>query len=166
MRHLLPTAALILLPVTGQADISVQFIEGAPKDQFIITATACDVANAEIQIDLSTAPAGLIFDVTASGAGVEVFQPVELVSGSAAIAQVTDGDQVLGLNIPTLNSQNPVTISADIDDTLTNGQSGQIIVRGSEIAGASVVATLDGETLRGAFDTSGQALVRTPGCVS
>lgn len=164
MRTLIFTAFLAV-PTLTMADINVQFIEGAPKDRFVIAVTGCPLPTAQIALDLGTAPAGLIFDVTASGAGVEVFQPVELVSGQASMATVTDGDQVLLLDVPGLTDGAPVTISADIDDTMANSASGQIIVRGSEIAGASV-RVMDGDmTYTGTFDEAGMARVAIPGCI-
>lgn len=47
------------------ADLEVRFIEGAPKYRFsILIDGACVLHAASITIDLATAPAGLLFDVT------------------------------------------------------------------------------------------------------
>ena len=69
-----------------QADIVVNFVESAPKDRFVIENTGeCEFENLVVEIDLSGSAGGLIFDTTATGAGVEVFQPFE-VRGSVAFA--------------------------------------------------------------------------------
>jgi len=128
-------AALILslLATPSFADMTLTFVEGAPKDRFVVTNLGCALSDATLVIDLSTSPAGLIFDVTAQGAGVEVFQPVELIAGSAA-----DGDQQLSITLGNVATGAEYIITADLDDLQSNGALGQIRVAGSEIAGASV----------------------------
>ena len=95
MRTTLTVLALALAS-TAQADIAVQFIEGAPKDRFRITnQSGCPTGPIDVVIDLSASPAGLIFDTTGAGAGVEVFQPFEMVEGMSnvdATNRVSDGD--------------------------------------------------------------------------
>ena len=93
--------ALLLSPTLAVADIDLRFQEGAPKDRFVIENNLCSLSNVTLTIDLSTAPAGLIFDVTEQGAGVEVYQPVELEQGSAVLTEVTDGSQKLQLMLET-----------------------------------------------------------------
>ncbi len=81
------------------ADLRVTFDEGAPKDRFTLTnAGGCVMPAGVVTLNLATAPAGLIFDVTAQGAGVEVFQPFELVAGASLLEDtpvVTDGDAAI-----------------------------------------------------------------------
>lgn len=157
------TLALLALiaPLPAQADIVARFVESAPKDRFEITNTGCDLGTFDLTINLATAPAGLIFDVTDSGAGVEVFQPVEVVSGPVALSEVTDGDQALALRITGFGTGQTVVISADLDDLQTNSQLGQIRVSGSEIAGATLTAT-EGTA---AFSTAAEARLAMPGCL-
>lgn len=157
-------AALLCAPSAALAELSVRFIEGAPKDRFEITHAGCPLSNARIELDLAPAPAGLIFDVTASGAGVEVFQPVEVVSGRMALSRVSDGDQRLTLDIPSVTPGRNLVISADLDDTLAQSDLGQIRVSGAEIAGAEVRLSLGDMTWGAVFDTSGRAVVATRGC--
>ena len=134
-----------ILATPAFADVTLTFIESAPKDRFVLTNTGCPLTGATLVIDLSTAPAGVIFDVTDQGAGVEVFQPVELVAGNAVFSTVKDGDQRLSLDLGDVATGAQVIISADLDDLHTNGALGQIRVAGSEIADASVaLATATG----------------------
>lgn len=149
------------------ADIAVRFDEGAPKDRFTFTNDgACDLPSMAMVLDLSTAPAGLIFDVTASGAGVEVFQPFELVEGAQALRstpRVADGDQSITLDLTGLAPSQSVAFTIDIDDT---GGGREITVSGSEIAGAAVRASWDGETATAAFDATAQARIEVTTCLS
>jgi hypothetical protein len=165
MRKMVLTLALCAFPFGASADVSARFVEGAPKDQFIFESSSCPGAVARVAIDLSTASAGLIFDVTAAGAGVSVFQPVEVVRGSARLGAITDGDQVLTLDAPDFSVAGQVWISADIDDSLTGGPSGQTIVRGSEIAGVTLRVFVDGAESVGLFNDSGWAVAKTPACM-
>lgn len=130
--------ALLLSPTLAVADIDLRFQEGAPKDRFVIENNLCSLSNVTLTIDLSTAPAGLIFDVTEQGAGVEVYQPVELEQGSAVLTEVTDGSQKLQLMLEEFRLGDELTVSADLDDTMPNSSLGQIRVADSEIAGVTV----------------------------
>ena len=120
------------------ADIVVRFIESAPKDRFVIEqAGGCESGPLDVVIDL--APAGLIFDTTATGAGVEVFQPFEVAEGGDALEEAvapTDGDQAVTLRLASLTDGGRFTFTVDVDDTNEASALGQIRVAGSEIAGA------------------------------
>ena len=140
------------------ADVSLTFIESAPKDRFVVTNAGCPLVDATLIIDLATAPAGVIFDVTAQGAGVEVFQPVELVAGTATLSSITDGDQRLTISLGTMETDAEVIISADLDDLQANGALGQIRVAGSEIAGTSAILSTATGTYTATF--TDQAVVR------
>ncbi len=165
------TASLILTIAMGlaagpvSAAIGVRFIEGAPKDRFEITnQSACAVMATEIVIDLSASAAGLVFDVTGTGAGVEVFQPFELVAGAEALAaqpKVVDGDQQIVLSIRRLAPEKRVAFTIDVDDTI--GPRG-ITVSGSEIEGAVVRVNSSGTTHAGRFSSLAQAVVKAPTC--
>ena len=152
---------LAICAAPAAADVSLSFIEGAPKDRFVLTNATCGLSDATLRINLSTAPAGVIFDVTASGAGVEVFQPVEVVSGNATTSAVTDGDQVLTATLGPLAQGEQVIISADLDDLQTDGALGQIRVAGSEIAGVSATITLPNGTHIATFGTDATATFAT-----
>lgn len=163
---------LALLPILGliapaaMADISVSFIEGAPKDRFVITNTSCPKGPVDVTIDLRPSAGALIFDVTGAGAGVEVFQPFELVSGGALVTQVPtvqDGDQVLTLKLAGLGQGADVAFTIDLDDTI---QSREITVADSEISGAKVIVEIDGQRIEGAFDTTASAVAPWKDCTS
>lgn len=138
---LVPFAVLsgLMFATAAQADLRVSFIEGAPKDEFRIKNVGdCTVARSSILVDLSTSRGGLIFDVTGTGAGVEVFQPFELVEGADALSgtpTVLDGQSEIRLDIASLAPNEAVAFTIDVDDTL--GQRA-ITVSGAEIEGASV----------------------------
>ena len=161
MRFLSPV--FLLLPFAAHADIVVTFFEGAPKDRFVLVNQGCELADYSLQINLATAPSGLIFDVTDAGAGVEVFQPVEVVAGSVNMSAVTDGDQAVNLEIRTFAINETIVISADLDDTQADGALGQIRVAGSEIAGATLMGSDGG---LGIFDDTASARLATPSCIS
>ena len=148
----------------------MDFQEGAPKDRFVITNTsACEIGALSVSIDLSTAPAGLIFDTTADGAGVEVFQPLELDQNDGTLRttrKVVDGDQVLDLEIAALPAGARVSFTIDLDDTATDSALGQIRVSDAEISGAQVVMRMGDTTLRGVFAQSATAVVPLPTCTS
>ncbi|WP_293449658.1 hypothetical protein [Planktotalea sp.] len=162
------SAIACLLASTSQADVLVRFIEGAPKDRFVISAdtNACAGVAKTVTIDLVTSSGGLIFDVTGQGSGVEVFQPFELTSGADKVTKASklrDGDQVLTLELSQVSKDMPVSFTTDLDDT----QAGrQITVSGSEITGAMVNVTQNGKMYVGTFESDARARVATQACAS
>lgn len=157
--------AMCLAAFPAAADLRVRFIEGAPKDRFVITNEArCAVLQSEFVVDLAGSAAGLIFDVTGEGAGVQVFQPFELLDGAAAlnaIPKVSDGDTRLSLSIRSLAPGAQIAFTIDVDDTL--GPRG-ITVSDAEIAGATVRLVSGGVTRSGTFSPRSEAVVKTPAC--
>lgn len=149
------------------ADLQVRFDEGAPKDRFTIANTgACALGAASLTIDLSGSPYGLIFDVTGSGAGVEVFQPFELVSGGAAlnaIPRVADGDSSVTLDLTGLDAGASLAFTIDVDDT---ADALEITVSDSEIVGAGVALNAAGGTAKAAFGRNAVANLAWSGCSS
>ena len=160
---LLLTMGMAVLPAA--ADMRVRFIEGAPKDQFVITNEGrCAVQQSELVVDLAGSAAGLIFDVTESGAGVQVFQPFELQEGATAlrgVPTVGDGDTRVTLAIRSLAPGARIAFTIDVDDTL--GQRG-ITVSNAEIAGATVRLVSGGKALSGTFSSGAEAVVPAPAC--
>lgn len=132
----------LLLSATAQADIEVRFSEGAPKDRFIITNQGeCKISNLTLDLDLSKSQGKLIFDITAAGSGVDVFQPFEITEGKMKLASgaaVKDGDSSLSLQIESINPGERVSFTIDVDDTLPVSSLGMIRVAGSEIQGGEV----------------------------
>ncbi len=158
------TAITLTATSVAMAHIQVAFIESAPKDRFVLINTgACALTDQSITLDLSTSKAGLIFDITSEGAGVDVFQPFELVRGADLVPiapDVTDGMRSVTLSVPNFPAGAEIAFTVDVDDTLTTSDLGQIRISGSEIAGASLAVGTD-KTL---FDTTGRALLDRTAC--
>lgn len=153
-------ALVALAPAAALADLSVSFRDGAPKDRFTIRYNgACALDRLDVQIDLGTAPAGLVFDITGAGAGVQVFQPLEWVSGTASTSDVTDGDTLLSISLDDVTPGATWAFTVDIDDTTSRRQ---ITVDGSEMAGAKLVV----EGQAASFDANGDATVVLQNCIS
>lgn len=148
------------------ADITVRFVESAPKDRFVISSDTCPLANVNVLIDLAGSAGSLIFDVTASGAGVEVFQPVEVQSGTIIAKPVIDGDQQLSFLVNNLRAESDVIVSADLDDVLTNSSLGQIRVAGAELDGAMVTISIAGESQTATFRDGTNTVVLAHSCLS
>jgi len=157
---LLVLPLLISMSSAAAAGLSVRFDEGAPKDRFTLTNSGeCNLKQARVMLDLSSSKAGLIFDVTASGAGVEVFQPLEFVKGAdklSRIPQVRDGDNRLELSIAQLKKGESIAFTIDVDDTL-GGQ--EIIVSDSEISGANIQLSAGSNKLSGTFGANAVASI-------
>ena len=160
MRPALLLAFAAFTPSLAMADLTVTFRDGAPKDRFTLTYEGtCALDQLGVQIDLGTAPAGLIFDITSAGAGVEVFQPLEWVAGTASTSDVSDGDTLLTIALDDVTPGANWAFTVDIDDTTSTRQ---ITVDGSEMAGATLRA--DGQAA--AFDGTGTATVPLRNCLS
>lgn len=159
--------AFVAFAGTAQADVVVEFRDGAPKDRFSITNTGtCALPAVSVRIDLADAPSGLIFDTTAQGSGVEVFQPLEIVQGAelvVAATDVKDGDQAVQLDLSGMASGDVVQFTIDMDDT---GGGREITVSGSEIAGARITVATDIELVEGVFEDTGIATATLADCVS
>lgn len=155
---------LLLTGQSAQANIEVNFIEGAPKDRFIIkNASNCNLKNLTVEIDLSQSVGKLIFDTTASGAGVEVFQPFEVTKGSISLVsqnRVKDGAAKLALDIKALNAGDSASFTIDVDDTLPIGELGNIRVANSEIQNGMVKVSFNKQkTVSGVFGNDSNATI-------
>lgn len=158
------TVPLLAQPVFS--DITVRFVESAPKDRFVISSDTCPLQSVDVVISLDGSAGGLIFDVTSAGAGVEVFQPVEVQSGVVTAQQVVDGDQQLSFNIGSMVAGNDIIISADLDDVMPNSSLGQIRVAGSELDGAVVQMTIAGESQSAVFANGTNTVTIPHSCLS
>jgi len=161
----LAVASLVASP--SLADVKVAFIEGAPKDKFFVTnGGVCDLLAAKVTIDLSGSASGLVFDVTDTGPGVEVFQPLQIVSGRQLVSRTTnvsDGDRSVTLGLDGLTTGQVVSFTIDVDDT--NG-SREITVTDGEIRGATVRVVTQNGQFTDAFVANSEAMVRIPDCAS
>lgn len=159
-------ATLGLFAATSlQAGVQIRFIEGAPKDRFVLTNIGtCEVEASTLKIDLSQSTGRLIFDVTEKGAGVEVFQPLEFVEGADALRQfpvVVDGQNTIELEIASLAVGGKLAFTIDVDDTI--GQR-EITVTGSEIEGATVSYSDADKTRTATFSSEALVNVTTKDC--
>ncbi|MBO6890943.1 MAG: aggregation factor core [Roseibium sp.] len=158
-------SALLLSVPAAQANLSVTFDEGAPKDQFRIENTGkCTLTSGSILLDLSTSSAGLIFDVTGRGAGVEVFQPLEIIEGAKLLTEVpkvVDGQSKMQLDVDSLAPGQTISFTIDVDDTV--GQR-EITVSNAEIAGATISYEQGPSAASAEFTNNAQALVAIADC--
>lgn len=149
----------------ARADMAVSFDEGAPKDRFTFANTgSCTIAAARIMLDLSGSKSGLIFDVTGKGAGVEVFQPLEITAGSKSLLNlpdVKDGDNRISLDIGQLEAGQSISFTIDVDDT-AGGR--EITVSGSEIAGAKVRFSQGDTSTTRVFGSNARTAIQLTNC--
>jgi hypothetical protein len=162
-------SALIFAGQFAYADVEVTFVESAPKDRFVLNNTSqCDLKNVTVNLDLSNSVGKLIFDTTATGAGVEVFQPFEVRRGNLKLVsstEVKDGDSTLSLSIENIAANDSVSFTIDVDDTLIQSELGNIRVSGSEITNASIeMNTKDQQASTASFNNKGKALVTLSSC--
>ncbi|MFK8034439.1 MAG: aggregation factor core [Hyphomicrobiales bacterium] len=154
-----------LYTLPAAADVTVQFDEGAPKDYFTFQNIGkCALRTVTLSLDLSKSKSGLIFDVSSAGAGVEVFQPLEFVSGEetlSKIPRVRDGDNQIKFNIRKLDVDEVIKFSIDVDDTIGGRE---ITVSGSEIVGAEVKLKQLDEVFSSVFGANSRALISAKQC--
>jgi hypothetical protein len=158
-------AALCAAP--SFADVRVQFFEGAPKDRFIITNEgACNIGPGTLVIDFAASKAGLIFDVTGVGAGVDVFQPFEVTEGAdllTSLPVISDGDQIATLSMNVFGASQKVAFTIDVDDTTGTRA---ITVSNDEINGATVSFTAQGRTDMAMMGAKAEVVLSTGVCAS
>ncbi|PTX56675.1 hypothetical protein C8N43_1337 [Litoreibacter ponti] len=152
--------ALALCPAAAHAQIEARFIESAPKDTFSFVNTGCALGAVVVELDMQESAGGLIFDTEGGGAGVEVFQPFEAVSGKIAEVSVSDGAGQLSLTVPDWPAGGELSFTIDVDDVLRHGALGQTQVTGGEIAGAALRISAGGASGLGSFDNTNRAVVR------
>lgn len=167
MKLIAISLALICFTIqSAAADLLVSFDEGAPKDRFTFQNTGkCAIKASTLTLDLSGSSAGLIFDVTASGAGVQVFQPLQLVAGAQAVSKVPkvrDGDTKVSFEISELPPGQSIAFTIDVDDTLT--QQGTMVSK-AEISGASVTLR-SGNTQTAIIDNTSTATIPLGECAN
>ena len=133
------TATCVEAPADGPS-ASARFIEGAPTDRLELRNTSAGGWQISRFVwQLAPSRGRLIFDVTSAGAGVQVFQPLRVVSVGAnapklvEVPQVRDGDESLSIRFQRFTGQQVFAATMDLDDRLG---AREITVSGSEIAGA------------------------------
>jgi hypothetical protein len=168
MMSKIAVVSLLLSGTPAFADLEVRFIEGAPKDRFTFSASEdlCVQGPVAIDLDLVGSAGKLVFDVSDGGAGVEVFQPLEVVEGSELLVRtstVLDGEQRVAIDLASLPPGASFAFTIDVDDTLGGRE---ITVSGSEIAGAAVSVQMGDETRNAVFDASARATISWSSCGS
>lgn len=164
--------SLLLTPLAyANTGVEVTFRESAPKDSFIFKNTSkCNLENLVLNIDLSKSAGRLIFDTTATGAGVEVFQPFEVLRGDITLASassVKDGDKKLSLNVKKLAPNESVSFTIDLDDTLAKSSLGNIRISDSEIKGGMISLSLTNQkSFNATFNNDAKALIQLADCNS
>lgn len=165
MNKLPLTLCVLFIAGPSLANLRVQFVEGAPKDTFIISNEgSCDIGSSELVIDFTGSSAGLIFDVTGSGAGVEVFQPFAVTEGEHLLTRlptIADGDRSATLMIETLGVAQKIAFTIDVDDTTGDRE---ITVSGDEIVGATVSLSAQGKQISAQMGANADVLLETGGC--
>lgn len=163
-----PTIAAFIIATSlaqpAYANLEVRFTESAPKDIFTVKNLGkCDLKEVLLEIDLTESAGQLIFDTTATGAGVEVFQPFEVRQGKMTLTSadnVQDGDTALALRIDQIAAGATVSFTIDVDDTLAKGELGNIRVSGSEIQGGSVrITSVNDDKAVATFGNTSKALI-------
>ncbi len=154
---------------TAASRVEIRFVESAPKDSFIIVnGGKCDLRDFVLDLDLAASRGQLVFDTTEAGAGVEVFQPFESLEGGLTLVSaktVADGDKTLSVRGALLPSNQSVSFTIDVDDTLADSSLGQIRVTGAEIQNA--VARLSANNNPGvsaSFDANNRAVIASTLC--
>ena len=162
-------ALLLPLSTSAVANLEVKFVESAPKDWFEINNVGqCELTELMVTIDLTQSVGQLIFDTTATGAGVQVYQPFEVKQGNVSLVssdRVADGDQQLSVRIPSLAAGASASFTIDVDDTIPSGALGVTMIAGAEMAQSTVTVTSSSHTsMGGTFDGNNTAVVDLPGC--
>ena len=106
----------------------------------------------------------MIFDVTGSGAGVEVFQPFEVTQGALLLADqpsISDGDRRVTLNMTGLATAQSIAFTIDVDDTAGTRE---ITVADSEMSGTTVSLRVADKTYSAVIETGAQVTLETPDC--
>lgn len=136
------TFTLFAATAPAAADIQFRFYEGAPTDSFVMyNDGSCGLGPMTVTWDLSQSAAGLYFDTTGTGAGVQVYQPFALVAGRDFVKSITpvrDGSKTVTITINDLAPRETIVFTIDVDDSLQQSPNGQIMIAGSEISGARV----------------------------
>ncbi len=157
----------LALPRAAAADLEVEFIEGAPRDSFILkNVGGCELGAVQFEIDFESSIAGLIFEVSDEGEGVEVSQPFEVTAGAKyLIAQplVADGDQRAKFDMAGLGTNETFAFTIDVDASLgTRGNT----VADSEISGTKFSLHLGGGTYSAVMGIEAQVILTAPNCLT
>lgn len=165
MTRLLTALTLLAITTGASANLRLEFREGAPKDRFVLSNVGtCNLEDVSVTIDLKNSQGKLIFDITGDGAGVEVFQPFEIESGSKLLAKlptVVDGQTEVTLDLPLFKAGKRLVVSTDLDDTI--GQR-EITVKASEFSGTVINVSVGGKLFSSQIEDKPETVVDLNGC--
>jgi hypothetical protein len=134
--------------------VFVDFIEGAPKDQVVISHDSANRWHLRNFVwSLEGSNGDLIFDTVRGGAGFDVAQPFED-SGTAKLAtapKLADGDRRLSLTFDEFPTTTTYRFTLDVDDRISGIRG--TMVNEAEIAGAEISVVM--------ADPNGQELLFT-----
>ena len=163
-------------PALADGDlVRVEFQEKAPTDSFLITnAASCPegVVIRTVSIDLRPAEGNLIFDTERGGAGYLAAEGIEVIRGEenvASVNAVTDGDQVLTLDLAGMVPGDRVRVAIGVDDVSRDVEGPTDDVSARELEGATTAVKLveaDGQLKSsvGIFNNIGVATVPWDAC--
>jgi hypothetical protein len=142
-------------------------VEGSSADRFAVTGLrGCALGPADVTIELSESSAGLIFDVTVNGAGVQAYRSYGTGTCAHALGgegEIQDGDTDITLTLRDITLGVSVSFTIDLDDTAGARES---IVSDPEIAGASVRVSNGQGPYKARFSENAVARVMVDGCMS
>lgn len=166
--RLAPCLALLATPAL--AELRVTYVDRSPDWITIRNDSGCDLGPFELTVDIGRSPAGLIFDVSGSGAGFAGYAPLAVVEGAeqvVAIGELIDGDTRLVVELDFLAGDGSVRIAVDVDDTRADSEFGRTIISPAEIAGAVAEARRGAAPpLSGTFGPDGVATVPLEACIA
>lgn len=152
----------------ARVQVAAVFTEGAPTDKLDIrNQSVADWRIERVVWNLEPSRGRLIFDVTDAGAGVQVFQPLRVLTAASplmqwrALPRVNDGEQRLELRFDAFAPGETFSIAMDLDDQIGARET---IVSGSEIEAAVLQVSLQSasrataQSLVLTFDGSGRAV--------
>lgn len=162
-------AVFALAAGPAPAEIRVTYQDLSPDIITIRNGSAFDLGPFELTVDLGTSPAGLIFDVSGTGAGFAGWAPLSVIAGGEqvlAIGEVTDGDTRLVVRLDFLAGHGTVAIAVDVDDTDPASALGPTIIAPSEIAGATAHVSHGGPPVSATFGPDGLAVLPLEACIA
>lgn len=161
----------VLAPAGALADLRVSYVDSSPDRFTIQNGSGCELGAFELVIDLGRSPAGLIFDVTGSGAGFAAHAPLAVVEGGeqvVSIGRIGDGDSRLVVELDFLAGGGTVRVAIDVDDTNPESDLGPTLISGTEIAGAvaEVRRGEGGPPVSATFGPDGVAVLPVEACIA
>lgn len=157
------TALLLCLarPAFGEG-LDVRFQDGAPFDRLTVFNQGCPLSAATITLDFTSSNGRIVIDTHYGGLGSRDPSDVILQEGNATVRPVADGDRILRIDTESIPALSAITVSMDVDDTISSFEDARVYADGSEIAGATIQIEINGETAIATLDATGSATLAIP----